>query len=131
MSRKPVLSGIMWWLTYMMMSSIFKPYFDDKNSLAAVVRDAKMIPHSIGRKTLVGYFNYIDKNKNLINQLTKTKVPVYYVRGEKDDIKFTDKDKAALNSSDCIKIVEIKDARHFAMIDKPDEIAKIIVDALD
>ncbi len=131
MSRKPMVSGIMWWVTYMMMDSIFKPYFDDKASLAAVVRDGKLIPRDIGRKTMLGYFDHIDKYGNLSNRLIETEIPVMYVRGSKDDIKFTDENKKILLSSSKIQVIEVEGARHFAMLDKPDEIAGLIVKALN
>jgi pimeloyl-ACP methyl ester carboxylesterase len=130
MSRKPIINGIIWWITYQMMSSIFKPYFTDKGELASAVDAGKKIPREIGRKTLLGYFNHIDQHKNLSAILLKTKVPVYYVRGSKDDIKFTDIDKSELLKSPLIKFSEIDSARHFAMIDKPDELAKLIIESL-
>lgn len=130
MSRKPALSGIMWWLTYQMMSSVFKPYFSDKNDLASAVDAGKKIPRSVGKQTLLGYFNHIDKHKSLSSRLLKTGIPVFYLRGSKDDIKFTVKDKEGLMMSPLIKFFEIEGARHFAMIDNPDEIAKIIIEVL-
>ncbi len=130
-SRKPLLRGIMWWVTYLMMDSIFKPYFDDKASLAAVVRDGKKIPRDIGRNTLLGYFNHIDTYINLTNRLLQTENRVYYVRGNKDDIKFSDENKSLLRTSPKITVTEIEDARHFAMLDKPIEISNLIVSALN
>ncbi|TAK59362.1 MAG: alpha/beta hydrolase [Bacteroidetes bacterium] len=129
-SRKPLLSGIMWWVTYMMMDSIFKPYFDDTTSLASVVRDGKKIPRDVGRKTLLGYFDNIDMHKNLAKRLVETETQVHYVRGSKDDIKFSVENKNFLQSSPKIRVHEIEGARHFAMLDKPDEVATLIVNAL-
>lgn len=130
MSRKPVLSGVMWWLTYMMMDSVFRPYVDDKAALDAVVRDGKRIPRSVGRNVLFGYFDHIDRHRNLSDRLLKTKIPVTYARGSKDDIRFTAEDRERLKTSSLIRVVEIDGARHFAMIDKPDEVAALIVESL-
>lgn len=130
MSRKPVISGLMWWLTYQMMGPVFEPYFSDKTELAKAVKAGRMIPRSIGRKVLLGYFDHLDQYKDLKSRLMETDVPVWYLRGSKDDIKFTEDDKETLLRSRMINYVEIPDARHFAMIDKPDEVAAAIVKAL-
>lgn len=129
-SRKPLISGVMWWVTYQMMSSIFKPYFTDPTELALAVENGKKISREIGRKTLLGYFDHIDKHKDLTDRLLKTRIPVYYLRGSKDDIKFSSDDKSKLLKSSLIKFEEIEGARHFAMIDKPTEIAELIVKAV-
>jgi pimeloyl-ACP methyl ester carboxylesterase len=126
-SRKPLLSGIMWYVTYMMMESIFKPYFDDKNALASVVKDGKKIPRDIGRKTLLGYFDHIDKHTNLTKRLLQTEIPITYIRGSQDDIKFSVENKKMLESSPLIRCREIEGARHFAMLDKPNEVATVIL----
>lgn len=131
MSRKPVISGLMWWLTYQMMGPVFEPYFSDKTELAEAVKAGRMIPRSIGRKVLLGYFDHLDQYKDLKSRLMETDVPVWYLRGSKDDIKFTEDDKETLLRSRMINFVEIPDARHFAMIDKPDEVAAAIVKALE
>lgn len=129
-SRKKVGEGLMWWLTYQMMGSIFKPYFTDKAELKAAVKNGKMIPRKVGRQILLGYFNHIDKHGNLTNRLLTTQTPVWYVRGTLDDIGFTAEDKAAIQKSSLVRYREVEGARHFAMIDKPSEVAKLIIESL-
>ena len=127
MSRKPLLSGVFWWLTYMMMKSVFAPYFDDQALLDAVVADAKKIPRSVGRKVLIGYFDHIDRYGNLAERLVTTRVPVCYVRGDQDDIGFTDAHRALIEACDLINVCEIPGARHFAMVDNPEAVANLII----
>jgi pimeloyl-ACP methyl ester carboxylesterase len=130
MSRKPVMSGLYWWLTYKMMRSVFAPYFDDQELLAAVTADGKKIPRAVGRKILTGYFDHIDKHGNLARRLTETKVPVVYARGDKDDIGFTDAHRAELESNRLISLHTIPEARHFAMVDNPAGVAEVIIETL-
>lgn len=120
----------MWWLTYMMMKSIFKPYFDDKNLLRAVTADGRAIPRAVGRNILMGYFDHIDAHGNLVDLLKRTKIPVWYVRGDRDDIGFKKEYRSALEASAKIRIREIPGARDFAMADKPDELAQCIIEML-
>ncbi|MDH4220283.1 MAG: alpha/beta hydrolase [Candidatus Aminicenantes bacterium] len=130
MSRKPLIRGLFLWLTYLMMKSAFTSYFDDEELLAAVVADAKKIPRSIARKVLMGYFDHIDKHGNLAERLATTQVPVYYLRGDQDDIKLTDENRARLEAYDRVKVFDIPGARHFAMTDNPAEVAKLIIQML-
>ena len=130
MSRKPVLAGLMWWVTYMMMKSAFLPYFDDAALLDAVTAEAKRIPRPVGRATLVGYFDHIDEHGDLAARLATTKVPVTYLRGDKDDIGFTAAHRATLEACDLVALHEVEGARHFAMVDQPAAVAARIVAAL-
>jgi pimeloyl-ACP methyl ester carboxylesterase len=130
MSRKPVMSGLYWWLTYKMMRSVFAPYFDDQELLSAVVADGKKMPRGVGRKILVGFFDHIDKYGNLAKRLTETKIPVYYSRGDKDDIGFTDAHRAELETNKLISVHTIPEARHFAMVDNPSGVADLIIRTL-
>jgi len=130
-SRKKLLSGIIWWLSYQMMASVFKPYFTDKAELALAVKNGTKIPRPVARKVLLQYFNHLDKHQNLAKRLTTTSIPVCYLRGSLDDIKFTEDDKKAILESKLVSYLEVEGARHFAMVDKPDEIARAIVDFLE
>ncbi|HHN48415.1 MAG TPA: alpha/beta hydrolase [Bacteroidales bacterium] len=130
-SRKKLLSGIIWWLSYQMMTSLFKPYFADKAELALAVKNSNKIPRPVARKVLLQYFNHLDKHQNLAKRLTTTSIPVCYLRGSLDDIKFTEVDKKAILESKLISYVDVEGARHFAMVDKPDEVARAIIDFLE
>lgn len=130
MSRKPILKNVFWWLTYLMMKSVFKPYFDDAGLLALVVADAKKIPRSVGRNVLIAYFDHIDRHGNLADRLVSTEIPVTYVRGEKDDIGFSDEHRLTLEKCELVTLREIPNARHFAMVDQPAEMAEVIIEAL-
>lgn len=130
LSRKPLVSGVTWRLTYMMMDKVFKPYFNTKSELSEAVTAGRMIPFETARKTLMGYFDHLDENGNLTEKIRKTRIPLWYVRGSLDDIRFTEKDKTGIMQSKFVHYEEIHGARHFAMIDRPDDVARVILNAV-
>jgi pimeloyl-ACP methyl ester carboxylesterase len=123
-SRNPILRAPIWWLTYLMMKSVFKPYFRDPTLLADVTAAAKLIPATVARRTLMGFFDHLDRHGDLAVRLAGTKVPVRYLRGAQDDIGFTAAHRATLAANPLIEIHEIPDARHFAMCDQPAAVAQ-------
>jgi len=125
-SRIPVVSNIIWFMVPGMMKKNFSPYFNDPKFLEAVVEDAKKVPSAHGKRTVIGFFDHIDKHDNLANRLVSTKVPVYYVRGEFDDVGFSEQNRITLETNSLIRIFDIPGASHFAMVDKPTEIAGLI-----
>jgi pimeloyl-ACP methyl ester carboxylesterase len=133
MSRKPVLSGLTWLATYLMLKSIFKPYFtvEKRDRLDEVVSDAKRTPRSVCRKLLMSLFAQIDTHRDLTGLLTATRLPVWYVRGQQDNIGFSNEARRALEACPMITIVDIPDSRHFAMLDKPREMNQLIREVLE
>ena len=128
-SRIPLLSGLTWWVTYLMLKGIFKPYFTEERQdrLDAVVADAKKTPRSVCRRLVMAMFDHINKHTDLTPRLTSTKTPVYYVRGDQDNIGFTDDQRSALNACDSTTVKDIEGSRHFAMMDKPSEVNQLIL----
>lgn len=130
-SRKKLLKGLIWTLTYSSIKSAFAPYFKDAEDLATVVKEAKLIPKNIAAEIFLGYFDYLIENGDLAERLITTTVPVYYLRGEKDDIGFTKENKDTLAKSNLLSLYEIPEAHHFAMADKPAEVARLMIQMLN
>ncbi|MHC1738517.1 MAG: alpha/beta fold hydrolase [Ignavibacteriaceae bacterium] len=130
-SRKKLLKGLIWTVTYASIKSAFAPYFKDPSDLATVTREAKLIPKNIASEIFLGYFNYLIGNSNLAERLIATTVPVYYLRGDKDDIGFTQEHKDTLAKSNLVSLYEIPDAHHFAMADNPAEVARLMIQMLN
>ena len=131
-SRIPVLSGVAWWVTFMMLKGIFKPCFTEEkqDSLDAVVADAKRTPRRVCRWLLMALFDHINKHTDLTSRLTATNVPVYYVRGDQDNIQFAAEQRSALETCELTTVKDIVDSRHFAMMDKPKEVNTLILELL-
>ncbi len=130
-SRNKLLKGLMWSVTYASIKSAFTPYFKDPDDLASVVRDAKLIPKKIAAEIFLGYFDYLIRHPDLDERLITTTVPVYYLRGDKDDIGFTQKNRETLKKSSLVKLFEVPNASHFAMNDNPEEVARLIIEMLN
>jgi pimeloyl-ACP methyl ester carboxylesterase len=126
-SRSRVLRAPIWWLTYLMMKSVFRPYFSDPVLLDEITAGGKLIPPNVARRTLVGFFDHLDRHGDLAARLATTRVPVRYLRGDEDDIGFTDLHRATLALSPLIEVHEIRGARHFAMCDQPAALAEHLV----
>jgi pimeloyl-ACP methyl ester carboxylesterase len=133
MSRKPVLSGLTWWATWLMLKSIFKPYFTTEAAgrLDDVVADAKRTPRPIARRLLLSLFDYIDRHGDLTKRVLAAPGAVWYVRGQQDNIGFTDEQRRTLEGGDRVKVVDIEGSRHFAMLDKPLEVNRLIREMLN
>lgn len=123
-SRNAVLRAPIWWLTYVMMKSVFKPYFQDPTMLAEVTAAARLIPANVARRTLLGFFDHLDRHGDLAARLATTRVPVRYLRGDGDDIGFSADQRATLARNPLIAVHEIPGARHFAMCDQPAAVAE-------
>jgi pimeloyl-ACP methyl ester carboxylesterase len=126
-SRNPVLRAPIWWLTYLMMKSVFKPYFSDPVLLSEITAAAKLIPATVARRTLIGFFDHLDKHGDLAARLATTRIPVRYLRGREDDIGFTAEHRATLATNPLVEIHEIPGARHFAMCDQPAAVGQHIM----
>jgi pimeloyl-ACP methyl ester carboxylesterase len=126
-SRHPVLCNPIWWLTYLMMRSTFKPYFGDPALLAEVTAAGRSIPRGVACRTLLGLFGHLDRHGDLASRLALTRVPVRYLRGSEDDVGFTAAHRAALGRNPLIEVHEIPGARHFAMCDQPASVAAHLI----
>jgi pimeloyl-ACP methyl ester carboxylesterase len=126
-SRNRVLRAPIWWLTYLMMRSIFKPYFSDPGLLAEVTAAGRLIPRGVACRTLLGFFDHLDRHGDLASRLALTRVPVRYLRGSEDDIGFTGAHRATLGRNPLIEVHEIPGARHFAMCDQPTAVAAHVI----
>lgn len=132
MSRKPVLRGITWWATWLMLKSLFQPYFTPKaaDRLSAVVADAKRTPRPVARQLLLSLFNYIDFHSDLTSRVLLAPGHVWYVRGKQDNIEFAEAQRRQLTSHVKVRVVDIEGSRHFVMLDKPAEVNQLIREAL-
>ncbi len=130
-SRNRLLSAPVWWLTYLMMKSIFKPYFSDPLLLSEVTAAARLIPATVARRTLIGFFDHLDEHGDLAARLATTRIPVRYLRGREDDIGFTAGQRSTLSMNPLVEIHEIPEARHFAMCDQPAAVGQHLMAMMD
>lgn len=127
------LSRVLGHLPYSLMLKIIGPAM--KSGLPPTRRDAliaelkKNDPHFLRRQTHL-YLEYLDRHGSLAPRFADSGVPAWVVYGESDDVGITDDERAVLEASPHVSIVNIPDAGHFTLNQKPAEIAKLVLEAV-
>jgi pimeloyl-ACP methyl ester carboxylesterase len=120
-------------LPYAMMLKIIGPAFksslppDRSDVLIAELR--KNDPRFLRRQTRQ-YLEYLDRHGSLAPRLCDSGVPAWVVFGEHDDIGLTDPERQTLEACPDVTMVTISDAGHFALNQKPAQIAELVLDAV-
>jgi pimeloyl-ACP methyl ester carboxylesterase len=132
MSRIPGIGHLTIWMASQMPESLFESCFTKENQdkIKPIAAEAEKTPPAVARILLNAFFDYIDKYENLTDRLLTTHQPVWYVRGDKDNIKFPEDARRRLNASPMITIKDVCGGMHFIMIDQPCAINKIILEIL-
>ena len=86
-------------------------------------------PRFVRRQTRA-YLQYLDGHPALAGDLATSGRSTTVIFGEKDDVKIQPEERAALEGSPSASLVIISGAGHFAPIEKPGQVAELIVEAL-
>jgi pimeloyl-ACP methyl ester carboxylesterase len=127
------LSSAFGHLPYALMLKIIGPAM--KSSLPTHRQDVliaelqKNDPRFLRRQTRV-YLEYLDRHGSLARRLCDSGVRAWVVFGEDDDIGLTDEERDVLEQCPSVTLVTIADAGHFALNQKPGEIAEILLTAV-
>ena len=127
------LSRVLGHLPYAAMLKMIGPAM--KGSLPPDRRDAliaelkKNDPRFLRRQTR-RYLEYLDRHRSLAPRLCDSGVPAWVVFGDRDDIGLKDDERGVLEQCPHVTIVMISDAGHFTLNEKPDQIAELVLDAL-
>ena len=128
------LSRVFGHLPYSLMLKIVGPAM--KSGLPPARREAliaelkKNDPRFLRRQTRL-YLEYLDHYGSLAQRFSDSGVPAWVVFGERDDIGLTNEEREVLERSPHVTLVEIPDTGHFALNQKPGEIATIVLEAID
>jgi pimeloyl-ACP methyl ester carboxylesterase len=76
------------------------------------------------------YLAYLDRHGSLAKRFCETGVRAWIVFGEKDDIGLAPAERELLTAASNVTLVEIADTGHFALNNKPDQIAAIVLQAV-
>jgi pimeloyl-ACP methyl ester carboxylesterase len=76
------------------------------------------------------YLDYLDRHGSLAKRFCTVGTPAWVVYGERDDIGITPDERAVLAAASHVTLIEIADTGHFALNQKPDEIAAIVLQAV-
>jgi pimeloyl-ACP methyl ester carboxylesterase len=130
--RVPGLGALVLRLAYAGLESLFSAYFtpETRHRLKAVVAEARRFPRPIARRLITGFFDDLRRHGDLTPRLAASRNPVWYVRGEQDNIKLPEDARAALTASGHVTFHDVPGSKHFVMIDRPAALAEVLRAAL-
>ena len=120
-------------LPYSLMLKIIGPAM--KSGLPAARREVlinelkKNDPRFLRRQTHL-YLAYLDRHGSLAQRFCDSGTPAWVVFGASDDIGLTADERALLEATPHVSLVEISDAGHFTLNQKPSEIAALVLEAV-
>ena len=76
------------------------------------------------------YLAYLDRHGSLAKRFCDAGTRAWVVYGENDDVGITPDERQLLAAASHVTLIEIADTGHFALNQKPDEIAAIVLQAV-
>jgi pimeloyl-ACP methyl ester carboxylesterase len=76
------------------------------------------------------YLAYLDRHGSLAKRFCDAGTRAWVVYGENDDVRITRDEREVLAGASHVTLIEIADTGHFALNQKPDEIAAIVLQAV-
>jgi pimeloyl-ACP methyl ester carboxylesterase len=128
------LSRVFGHLPYALMLKIVGPAF--KSSLPParagfLVNELKKNDPRFVRAQTRAYLAYLDRHGSLARRFCDAGVRAWVVFGEKDDIKITPDERELLAAAPNVTLIEIAGTGHFALNQKPDQIAAVVLAAVE
>jgi pimeloyl-ACP methyl ester carboxylesterase len=128
------LSVVFGRLPYSLMLKLIGPAM--KSSLpphrrAALIAELKKNDARFLRRQTRLYLEYLDRHGTLAPRLCDSGVPAWVVFGEHDDIGLAGEERNVLERCPAVTLVTIPGAGHFTLNEKPAEIAKLVLAALE
>jgi pimeloyl-ACP methyl ester carboxylesterase len=127
------LSRVLGHLPYSLMLKLVGPAM--KSSLPPARRQVltnelkKNDPRFLRRQTHL-YLAYLDRHGSLAQRFCDSGTRAWVVFGERDDVGITTDERELLEATPQVSLVEISDAGHFTLNQKPSEIATLVLDAV-
>ena len=127
------LSRVLGHVPYSLMLKIVGPAM--KSSLPPARRDVltaelkKNDPRFLRQQTHL-YLSYLDRHGSLAQRFCDSGTRAWVVFGERDDVGIADDERELLESTPHVNLVEISDAGHFTLNQKPSEIAALVLEAV-
>ena len=128
------LSRVFGHLPYSLMLKLIGPAFGSSLPPARrefLVNELKKNDPRFLRAHTSSYLAYLDRHGSLARRFCDSGVPAWVVFGEKDDVGITPEERELLTAAPNVTLVAIADTGHFALNQKPDQIAAIVLQAVD
>jgi pimeloyl-ACP methyl ester carboxylesterase len=128
------LSRVFRHLPYSLMLKLIGPAFGSSLPPARrefLVSELKRNDPRFVRAHTRSYLAYLDRHGSLAKRFCDAGVRAWVVFGEKDDIGITPEERELLTAAPNVTLVEIADTGHFALNNKPDQIAAIVLQAVN
>lgn len=127
------LSRVLGHLPYSLMLKVIGPAM--KSSLPParadmLVNELKKNDPRFLRDQTHQYLAYLDQRGSLAERFCDAATHAWVVYGEQDDVGITQDERALLEAAPGIRLVEIADAGHFTLNQKPGEIADLVLQAV-
>ena len=127
------LSRVFGHLPYALMMKLIGPAFGSSLPPARrefLVNELKKNDPRFLRAQTHSYLAYLDRHGSLARRFCDSGVRAWVVFGEKDDIGLAPAERELLAAAPHVTLIEIADTGHFALNQKPDEIAAIVLQAV-
>jgi pimeloyl-ACP methyl ester carboxylesterase len=106
------------------MAGLIKP-----ERLDEITADMQRTPPEENRAVINGYFDHIIKYGTLADRLADAAGVVHYVRGDNESVGFTRADVEKIVAQENVVTHTIEHSDHFTMLDNPEAVAAVIVNA--
>jgi pimeloyl-ACP methyl ester carboxylesterase len=126
------LSRVLGHFPYSLMLKLIGPAFGSSLPPARrefLVNELKKNNPRFVRAQTRSYLAYLDRHGSLAKRFCDTSVRAWVVFGEEDDIGLAPAERELLTGAPNVTLVEIADTGHFALNQKPDQVAAIVLEA--
>lgn len=128
-ARVPVLGGLAWTAVMKALPAGLRRNMPPARADALATDMATSRPTAC-RRIVRDYFAYFRRHGSLADRLCDAGVPAWVVRGDRDEVGVTARERRALENCGHVRLVDIPGADHFALVRQPARVADVIVDAV-
>jgi pimeloyl-ACP methyl ester carboxylesterase len=124
-----VLGHIPFSLMVKMIGPAMKSSLPPERSEALIAEMKRNDPRDVRRSTR-HYLEYLDHHGSLVSRLGESGVKAWVVFGEHDDVGLSEDERQGLEAYDQVILVTIPDTGHFTLVDKPAQVAELVLKAV-
>jgi pimeloyl-ACP methyl ester carboxylesterase len=130
LAKVPVLGRIVWGLLPKLMGVGMKGRFPAASQSRLVAEMQKFSP-AVTRQLVRYYFEHLEDHAGSIaTRLCGSGIPTWVVRGEDDEVGFSETERRKLRNCPRVSLVTVRDARHFVMADQPAAVVDVALRAI-